>query len=238
MNENLSQSQAIAHVQGPALILAGPGSGKTHVITERTRNLIVNEHIDPSKILVITFTRAAALEMKERFVRRMEGRNYPVTFGTFHAIFFTILKHAYGYKAENIVREEQKYQFMREIVSRLHLEYEDEKEFVAELLGEIGLVKNTGISLEHYYSKNCAQEVFHQVYGQYQEKLKKKRLIDFDDMLVYTWELLSQRPDLLGAWQQKFVYILIDEFQDINKLQFDIVKLLAKPENHLFVVGA
>ena len=160
-----------------------------------------------------------------------------MTFGTFHAIFFTILKHAYGYKAENIVREEQKYQFMREIVSRLHLEYEDEKEFVAELLGEIGLVKNTGISLEHYYSKNCAQEVFHQVYGQYQEKLKKKRLIDFDDMLVYTWELLSQRPDLLGAWQQKFVYILIDEFQDINKLQFDIVKLLAKPENHLFVVG-
>lgn len=237
MNENKSQSQAIAHVQGPALILAGPGSGKTHVITERTRNLIINEQIDPGGILVITFTRAAAAQMKERFLRRMEGKQYPVTFGTFHGVFFTILKHAYGFRAENIVREEQKYQFMREIIGSLGLEYEDEKEFVADLLGEIGLVKNSGIPLEHYYSTNCAQDIFRQVYGAYQKQLKQRRLIDFDDMLVYTWELLSQRRDLLGAWQQKFRYILIDEFQDINKLQFDIVKLLASPEDNLFVVG-
>ena len=99
MNENVSQSQAIAHVQGPALILAGPGSGKTHVITVRTRNLIINEQINPTEILVITFTKAAAREMKERFLRRMEGKHYPVTFGTFHAVFFTILKHAYGFRA-------------------------------------------------------------------------------------------------------------------------------------------
>lgn len=237
MNENLAQSQAIAHGQGPALILAGPGSGKTFVITERTRNLIINKQIDPAGILVITFTRAAAAEMRERFRRRMEGRTYPVTFGTFHGVFFAILKHAYGFRAENIVREEQKYQFMREIVGAMKLEYEDEKEFVAELLGEIGLVKNTGIPLEHYYSKNCAQEVFRQVYGAYQKKLQSRKLIDFDDMLLYTWELFSQREDILLAWQQKFRYILIDEFQDINKLQFDIVKLLAKPENNLFVVG-
>lgn len=237
MNENVSQSQAIAHVQGPALILAGPGSGKTHVITERTRNLIINEQINPTEILVITFTKAAAREMKERFLRRMEGKHYPVTFGTFHAVFFTILKHAYGFRAENIVREEQKYQFMREIIGALRLEYEDEKEFAADLLGEIGLVKNSGIPLEHYYSSNCGQDVFRQVYKAYQDQMKKRRLIDFDDMLVYTWELLSQRQDLLRAWQQKYRYILIDEFQDINKLQFDIVKLLAQPEDNLFVVG-
>ncbi len=237
MNENVSQSQAIAHVQGPALILAGPGSGKTHVITERTRNLIINEQINPTEILVITFTKVAAREMKERFLRRMEGKHYPVTFGTFHAVFFTILKHAYGFRAENIVREEQKYQFMREIIGALRLEYEDEKEFAADLLGEIGLVKNSGIPLEHYYSSNCGQDVFRQVYKAYQDQLKKRRLIDFDDMLVYTWELLSQRQDLLRAWQQKYRYILIDEFQDINKLQFDIVKLLAQPEDNLFVVG-
>lgn len=237
MNQNESQGRAIAHVQGPALILAGPGSGKTFVITERTRNLIVNEHIDPAKILVITFTKAAALEMKERFRRRMEGISYPITFGTFHAVFFAILKHAYGYTAESIVREEQRVKFMREIIGKLQLEYEDEKEFIGELLGEIGLVKNSGIPLEHYYPKNCAQEVFHQVYEGYQKRLLGKRLIDFDDMLLYTWELLSQRQDLLAAWQQKYQYILIDEFQDINKLQFDIVKLLAKPQDNLFVVG-
>ena len=98
-------------------------------------------------------------------------------------------------------------------------------------------MKNSGIPLEHYYSSNCGQDVFRQVYKAYQDQMKKRRLIDFDDMLVYTWELLSQRQDLLRAWQQKYRYILIDEFQDINKLQFDIVKLLAQPEDNLFVVG-
>lgn len=237
MSFNTSQTEAIGHVTGPMLVLAGPGSGKTLVITERTRNLIVKEHISPSEILVITFTKAAAKEMQERFCRRMEGKAYPVTFGTFHAVFFSILKHAYGYRAENIIREEQKYQFLKEIIQKLRLEVEDEKEFIGDILGEIGLVKNTGIPLEHYYPVNCAQEVFHELYRSYEKKLRAKRLIDFDDMLVYCYELLSQRPDILKGWQSRFRYILIDEFQDINKLQFDIVKLLAAPENNLFVVG-
>lgn len=237
MSFNLSQTEAIGHVKGPMLVLAGPGSGKTLVITERTRNLIVNEQIPPSQILVITFTKAAAKEMQERFLRRMEGKAYPVTFGTFHAVFFSILKHAYGYKAENIIREEQKYLFMREILQKLHLEVEDEKEFIGGILGEIGLVKNTGIPMEHYYPVNCAQEVFHGLYSSYEKKMREKRLIDFDDMLVYCYELLSQRKDILQGWQSRFRYILIDEFQDINKLQFDIVKLLAAPEDNLFVVG-
>lgn len=237
MSYNTSQTEAIGHVNGPMLVLAGPGSGKTLVITERTRNLIVNKQIPPSEILVITFTKAAAKEMQERFLRRMEGRNYPVTFGTFHAVFFSILKHAYGYKAENIVREEQKYQFLREIIRKQSLTVEDEKEFIGELLGEIGLVKNTGTPLEHYYPVNCAQEVFQEIYRSYDKQLRQKRLIDFDDMLVYCYELLSQRPDILKGWQSRFRYILIDEFQDINRLQFDIMKLLAAPEDNLFVVG-
>ena len=237
MNYNTSQTEAIGHAEGPMLVLAGPGSGKTLVITERTRHLVVNEHIDPSEILVITFTKAAAKEMKERFECLMGGKHYPVTFGTFHAVFFGILKHAYGFRAENIIREEQRYQLLREIIQRLHLEYEDEKEFIGDLLGEIGLVKNAGISLEHYYSGNCAQEVFHQIYRAYEKGKQKKRLIDFDDMMVYCYELLTQRPDILAGWQKRFRYILIDEFQDINKLQFDIIKMLAKPEDNLFVVG-
>ena len=112
MDLNPSQASAIRHKEGPMLVLAGPGSGKTLVITERTRYLIEECHISPSNILVITFTKAAATEMKERFQRRM-GRACSVTFGTFHAVFFMILKHSYHYTAENIMKEEQKFQCIR-----------------------------------------------------------------------------------------------------------------------------
>lgn len=237
MSFNPSQEEAIRHTAGPMLVLAGPGSGKTTVITQRTRHLILEGGIDPSHILVITFTKAAALEMKERFCRLMGNKKYPVTFGTFHAVFFQILKRAYGFHSGNIAREEQRVQFMREIILRMHLEYEDENEFIGDLLGEISLVKNTGIPLEHYYPKNCAKEVFEEIYQAYDGRMRRQRLIDFDDMLVYCYELLSQRKDILSAWQRKFRYILIDEFQDINKIQFEIVKMLARPEDNLFAVG-
>lgn len=218
MSFNSSQHEAIIHKDGPMLVLAGPGSGKTLVITERTKHLITEYGVNPSNILVITFTKAAATEMKERFMRLMGGKTYPVTFGTFHAVFFSILKHAYNYRAENIIREEQKIACMREIVAKHRLEYEDEMEFVNALLGEIGLVKNTGIDIAHYYSKNCAEEKFRRVYSEYHEYLYQHRLIDFEDMLVYTWELFKERQDILAAWQNKYQYILIDEFQDINLL--------------------
>ncbi|TGY96871.1 ATP-dependent helicase [Petralouisia muris] len=237
MSLNRSQAEAVRHINGPMLVLAGPGSGKTSVITERTKQLIASQGIDPSHILVITFTKAAASEMKERFFRLMGGKNYPVTFGTFHAVFFHILKHAYGFHGGNIIREEQRFQFMKEIIQKMHLEYQDENEFAGDLLGEISLMKNTGISLEHYYSKNCGKEIFEQIYRNYDSRMKQSRLIDFDDMLVYCYELFDQRKDILSAWQRKYQYILIDEFQDINRLQFDIVKMLALPENNLFVVG-
>lgn len=135
MSFNPSQREAIRHKDGPMLVLAGPGSGKTLVITERTRHLITEYGINPANILVITFTRAAATEMKERFLRLMGGKSSAVTFGTFHAVFFMILKHAYHYQAENIIREEQRVSCMREIIKRHRLEYEDESEFIAALLG-------------------------------------------------------------------------------------------------------
>lgn len=237
MSFNPSQREAILHKDGPMLVLAGPGSGKTLVITERTKHLIQEYGINPANILVITFTRAAAAEMKERFFRLMDGKTYPVTFGTFHAVFFAILKHAYNYRAENIIRDEQRMNCMREIIKRHHLEYEDETEFITALLGEIGLVKNTGIQIANYYSTNCAEEMFRKIYNEYHEYLYLHRLIDFEDMLVYTWELFRERKDILGAWQNKYQYILIDEFQDINQIQFEIVKLLAGERRNLFVVG-
>ena len=237
MSFNPSQREAIRHKDGPMLVLAGPGSGKTLVITERTRHLIREYGINPANILVITFTRAAATEMKERFLRLMGGKSSAVTFGTFHAVFFMILKHAYHYQAENIIREEQRVSCMREIIKRHRLEYEDESEFIAALLGEIGLVKNSGISLDHYYSTNCGEEVFRRVYSEYHEYLYAHHLIDFEDMLLYTWELFKERKDILAAWQKKYPYILIDEFQDINQIQFEVVRLLAGEQRNLFVVG-
>ena len=237
MSFNPSQTEAVGHGTGPMLVLAGPGSGKTLVITERTKNLIISQGVDPSRILVITFTKAAATEMKERFFRLMGGKKCPVTFGTFHAVFFSILKHAYGFHAGNIIKEEQRFALVRKIITKMRLEYEDENEFIGDILGEISLVKNSGIPIEHYYSKNCGKEIFEQIYQSYEGRMRQNRLIDFDDMLVYCYELFTQRKDILSAWQRKFQYILIDEFQDINKIQFDIVKMLAEPENNLFIVG-
>lgn len=237
MSFNPSQEEAIRHKDGPMLVLAGPGSGKTLVITERTKYLITEYGIPASSILVITFTKAAAAEMKARFARLMGNTSCPVTFGTFHAVYFSILKHAYHYSADNIIREEQKIQLMRQIISKHRLEYEDEMEFITSMLGEIGMVKNTGIEVGNYYSKNCAEQMFRRIYSEYHEYLYQHRLIDFDDMLVYTYELFRDRTDILRAWQNKYRYILIDEFQDINRIQFDVIKLLAGEGRNLFAVG-
>lgn len=237
MNFNKSQLQAIHHFTGPCLTLAGPGSGKTLVITQRTRNLIEQYGVNPSDILVVTFTKAAAAEMKSRFLQIMGEKNRPVTFGTFHAIFFAVLKHAYHYTADNIVREEQKFLLMREIIRKFHLDYEDENEYIGQMLGEISLVKNARIQIEHYNSANCAKDVFCRIYQMYQDALQRNRWIDFDDMLVYTYELFAERPDILALWQKRYPYILVDEFQDINRIQYEIVKMLAAPRNNLFVVG-
>ncbi|MCD8216651.1 MAG: ATP-dependent helicase [Clostridiales bacterium] len=237
MRVDQTQSQAIQLKDGPAIILAGPGSGKTTVITGRIACLIRQYRVRPENILVITFSRAAAGEMKERFCALMGGQSVPVTFGTFHAVYFHILKRAYGYTSDNIAKEEQRTRFIREFIHRLRLEYDDEADFIRGILGEISLIKNTGVDLEHYYSTSCGEGVFRKIFHAYQEFLAQNRLIDFDDMLVYTKELLEQRADILQAWQKKFQYILVDEFQDINRIQYDIIRMLALPQNNLFIVG-
>ncbi len=231
-----AQKNAVIHKDGPMMVLAGPGSGKTLVITKRIQYLIGHYHIPPQKILVVTFTKAAAVEMKERFWR-LAGETLPVSFGTFHSVFFTILKHAYHYRADNILPETKKYDFLREILYDRHLEVEDEGDFLRSLIGEISLVKGQMLDLSYYHSVCCGDEVFREIYEGYEEKLHQNRWIDFDDILVYTYELLKEREDIRAAWQQKFAYILIDEFQDINRIQYEIVKMLAGGTQNLFVVG-
>ena len=237
MNVNESQYRAITHKEGPMLVLAGPGSGKTLTITSRTKYLIEECGIQPERILVITFTKAAALEMKERFFRMMEGQRPNVTFGTFHAVYFTILKYAYGLRAENILRDEQRIDFLRELIHRYEMEVEDENDYIGELTSEISKVKSEKIELGNYYSVNCPADIFRKIYLGYDAKLKHARLIDFDDMLIMCNDLLRQREDVRKFWQARYTYILIDEFQDINKVQYDNIRILAEPENNLFIVG-
>ena len=236
-NLNDSQLAAIRHNTGPARVLAGPGSGKTLVLTHRIRYLVDECHVNPANLLVITFTRAAAAEMKSRCYELMGGRCAAVTFGTFHSVYFQILRHAYRMKTDVIITEERKNFLLREIVDKLELDIEDENDFVQGMIGEISLVKGEMLDLAHYYAKNCSEEVFRQVYSAYQDALLREQKIDFDDIMVMCLELLQQRPDILAGWQKRFQYILIDEFQDINLIQYRIARLLAAPEDNLFIVG-
>ncbi len=236
MQQNEAQQKAIAHRTGPMMVLAGPGSGKTTVITNRVKALVEECGVKPERILVITFTKAAALEMRERFETLMGG-SCGVNFGTFHAVYFKILKYAYHYDAGCIIKEEERYQFFRDFITKLDMEIEDEKEFIDGILSEISLVKGERVDIEHYYSMNCPEDDFKKIYHAYEGMLRKTNKIDFDDMLLLCYELLTQRADILAMWQSIYEYILIDEFQDINRVQYDIIRLLALPQNNLFIVG-
>ena len=234
---NREQEEAITHKGGPLMVLAGPGSGKTLVITYRVKWLIENAGVYPSNILVITFTRAAAEEMKKRFFMFDGMENAPVTFGTFHSIFFMILRYAYRYTAANIIREDVKRRYIKEMTENMELEIEDENEFLSGIINEISYVKGEMMSLSYYHSNNCSDELFAQIYEGYEKRLREENLIDFDDMLVFCYELLKEREDIRTLWQNKFQHILIDEFQDINKVQYEIVRMLAGKGDHLFIVG-
>ena len=219
------------------MVLAGPGSGKTSVIVERTAYMTKEGGISPANILVVTFSRAAAKEMKERFLN-FTGQEYtPITFGTFHGVFYGILKQAYGFTAANILAEEEKMAILRELAMNYGGDLAEEGDFSEEVAKEISVVKGNRISLEYYYSSCCPDEVFRQIYREYIKICQARRKLDFDDMILYCYELFDKRKDILAAWQNKFQYILVDEFQDINQLQYDIVKLLAKPQDNLFIVG-
>lgn len=236
MQFNNSQLKAVKHKSGPMLVIAGPGSGKTTVLTARIRNLIEEYSVNSANILVITFTKAAANEMKSRF-NNMMGRSTNVTFGTFHAVFFMILRAAYNYSVDSIIKEDVRQNIIKQAIERSRLEPDDLNEMVSNITGEISRVKTETIDINAYYSASCPEEEFRDIYKYYVKTLKKMGLIDFDDMLLYCHELLTTRRDILAKWQQKYQYILIDEFQDINKIQYDIIKLLAKPQDNLFIVG-
>lgn len=236
MEFNDSQINAIRHGDGPMLLLAGPGSGKTTVLTHRIRYMIEKHGVKADSILVITFTKAAASEMKNRFQNLCPDIK-GVTFGTFHSVFFWVLRNAYNYSAADIMTEAEKYGVIRDSIERHGFKYDSQEDFARNVVNEIGCVKSDRLDVSGYDSTTMKPEDFRIVYGEYENFLRSRGKIDFDDMLVFTYELLSQRPDILRMWQNKFRYILVDEFQDINGIQYDTIKLMAGGDRNLFVVG-
>ena len=237
MSLNRAQKEAVSHYQGPCMVLAGPGSGKTLTIAKRIEYLIKEYKVRPEEILVVTFTRFAAAEMKSRLCLVMGKRDLPVTVGTFHGIYYGILKWAYRMNQENILSETEKYQILRGVINKERMEIFDEEDFIQDIVAEIGKVKNNRIPLEEFVSEKCSADAFRNIYRNYERHRKELKKIDFDDMLVLCYELFRSRPDVLAQWQKKFRYVLIDEFQDINRIQYDVIRMLAQPENNLFVVG-
>ena len=241
MSLNHAQTEAVAHNEGPCMVLAGPGSGKTLTIAKRIEYLIMKYKVRPEEILVITFTKYAAWEMKNRTRSICGPSSYAVTFGTFHGIYYGILKWAYRLNQSNLLSDEEKYRILREILPGIDWDQEpeadEEKDYLQELAIEIGNVKNNCIDIEEYEPVKYTTEKFRKLYRTYEETKKKYRKIDFEDMLIQCRDLFMKRPDILKKWQEKFQYILVDEFQDVNQAQYDVVRMLAAPQDNLFVVG-
>jgi DNA helicase-2/ATP-dependent DNA helicase PcrA len=197
MNFNENQVNGIEHFMGPCQVLAGPGSGKTATIVNRIHNLIYKHHVKPEEILVITFTKAAALEMEHRFVQLMGGQKKPVTFGTFHSVFYSILRNTYKFNSSNIFTEKEKIKLIEEIVKSKDIEMLSDEDFFREIIADIGIIKNNGIELEDFVPGSISGRLFTEIYNDYEELRKNAKKIDFDDMLVLCFELLTSREYVL-----------------------------------------
>ena len=226
-----AQCAAIGHRAGPALTIAGPGSGKTYTIVKRLENLISSCHIEPSSILTITYTNSAAGEMKERAYTLLGARAYAAGFGTFHSVFFGILKHSFGLNGSNILKKHEKYMILCDIARALDIDTGDMAMLADEISGIISRRKN-GIR-----DTAVDEEEALRILELYNGKLKKLRLLDFDDMIIKCKSLLEKDPKVLKRWQDRYRYIQVDEFQDINPVQYETLKLLAGSEANIFAVG-
>ncbi len=234
---NKNQAQAVAHIDGPCMVLAGPGSGKTRVISQRIVSMVLDHAIPPTRILAISFTKASSVEMKKRTLGYgQDKRLKKVSFGTFHSSFFRILRRYAGVGLDDLLVDIDRFKLVKSILKYLKVtNYNDDD--VADLLNEISLVKNELLDYRDYESLSFDQETFQKAYRIYEDEKKKYGKIDFDDMLIRAYDLLRAEPAILNIVRQVFRYILIDEFQDINKVQFELIRLVAGQEQNVFVVG-
>ncbi len=238
------QKEACDHFTGPCLTLAGPGSGKTTVLVHRIISLITERKVPPQQILVITFTKDAAIEMQKRFLSmysdlgRKDGNT--VVFGTFHSVFYHILRSSNLYKNVSLISEKDKMRLFLDAAKDCGLK-EPDMQLLQQLSKEVSYAANVGKYTSEEDGNNDSAvyspsefEAFSKAY----DSLKRKNnCIDFDDMLVRCYELFQRDEKLLCFWQERFSQILVDEAQDMNQIQFQVLKLLAFPHKNIFIVG-
>lgn len=231
---NDAQRLAVTHGEGPLLLLAGPGSGKTFTITQRILYLL-EQGTAPEAILVITFTKDAAVSMQQRF-QEISPMNLPVNFGTFHSVFYHMLQVSGYVKSDRILNSSQKKKLLIPILK----EYREEimQEDTASLLSAMSIYKNT-LSMEKAVKKAPKEwrEIFPVICKRYENARMSLGAVDFDDMVCECRRMLTEDPQVRKYWQNRFEHILIDEFQDINPVQYETVRLLSKPPDNLFAVG-
>ncbi|MEN3240984.1 DNA helicase PcrA [Fructilactobacillus sanfranciscensis] len=240
---NDKQKEAVEQTEGPLLVMAGAGSGKTRVLTHRIAYLIEDKHVMPWNILAITFTNKAAREMKERVNKLLEVGGDDVWVSTFHALGVRILRRnieKLGYnQAFNIAGTSEQKTLIKRILSDQNLD--PKKNDPRAILGAISNAKNDMETPAEYAEKHNDGNLFHQVvagvYEEYQKRLKQNDSVDFDDLIMLTIELFEKFPDVLSYYQNKFHYIHVDEYQDTNEAQYRLVQLLADKYQNICVVG-
>lgn len=240
------QHDAIYFDKGVAELIAGPGSGKTFVLTNRIKTLISEYGVRPEAILVITFTRASAIEMQDRFYKLMDNEHPLVTFGTFHSVFFQMLRTCPEMKKSVLISESGKYKIIADMLKQ-NGEYTsaDDSDQLSLIAGLFGKIKNDtsdddSDKMEVYASNmgiSIRSDKLRKVYDSYNSFMSETGRLDFDDMILKCRNRLTSDDLFRDRWQKKFEYILIDEFQDICSLQYQVVKILAAPHDNLFVVG-
>ncbi len=237
---NTQQKTAVTAPPGPVLILAGPGSGKTRVLTNRIVYLMRELHVAPWNILAVTFTNKAAKEMNHRLEKMLDAHPRGLTMGTFHSVCARILRRetenlTYYNKDFVIFDTADQLQVIKQVLKELNL---DDKKFPPpKLLNGISSAKNELITPEIYASTNYISEITRRVYEQYQLTLQANNAMDFDDLLMNTVLLFDERPDVLQTYQQKYLHILVDEFQDTNTTQYALIQRLSAAHNNVFAVG-
>jgi DNA helicase II / ATP-dependent DNA helicase PcrA len=236
-----NQEKAVMSTNGPLLILAGAGSGKTRVLTARTAFMLEEKKINPNSIMLVTFTAKAAAEMKKRIAHypaMSPVRVNQLVSGTFHSIFYRILcfHEREKWSSDKLMKKEwQREQILKEAGRKLQL---DDKEFAYDLaLQQIGLWKNTMIMPREVKPESPWEEKVALLYKDYESTKDKQNLFDFDDMLLGCYKLFKEHPSILENYQDRFHYLLIDEFQDINKVQYELVKMLSSKHGNVCAVG-
>lgn len=237
---NPAQRQAVEVVDGPVLVLAGPGSGKTRVLTYRIAYLLEEIRLAPSNILAVTFTNKAAREMRERLEKLVgEEKMRDLAIGTFHAICARFLRRdgeAVGLAPGFVIfDDDDQSKLVQEIIRELNIN--DKVYRPGQVLGAISKAKNELIGPDQYVPSTYWHEAIGRIYKRYQAKLLENNAVDFDDLLVYTVQLLRDNPSILARYQRRYVYVHVDEFQDTNMAQYLIVKLLAGKYRNIFCVG-